>query len=228
MLSRNDCVLKTSGNFKITSLVARYSLSSTRQPITSSLISPLGIVPLLPSLIITPRSYEACTQQSFTQYTNIFAYFLHSSLFAPCILFTVDLTWGRVPVCSPGLLLSLCDVTPEPEPRPELAPHPRPDLTQTGAGGQGPARGQWCDGDGITRLNNVRIMGLKPRLSMGSLGSHNCQTTGISAFSNPRSLARPRPPSRWHLGILLHDKIEIGVDTPSSWNATNASPWISN
>ena len=124
MLSRNDCVLKTSGNFKITSLVARYSLSSTRQPITSSLISPLGIVPLLPSLIITPRSYEACTQQSFTQYTNIFAYFLHSSLFAPCILFTVDLTWGRVPVCSPGLLLSLCDVTPEPEPRPELAPPP--------------------------------------------------------------------------------------------------------
>ena len=77
MLSRNDCVLKTSGNFKITSLVARYSLSSTRQPITSSLISPLGIVPLLPSLIITPRSYEACTQQSCTQYTNSFAYFLH-------------------------------------------------------------------------------------------------------------------------------------------------------
>ena len=70
--------------------------------------------------------------------------------------------------------------------------------------------------NGITRLNNVRIMGLKPRLSMGSLGSHNCQTTGISAFSNPRSLARPRPPSRWHLGILLDDKIEIGVDTPSS------------
>ena len=149
------------------------------------------------------------------------------SLFAP-VIFNSHLTWHES-VCSPGLLLSLCVVTPEPEPRRELAPPPPAWYnTDRSSGGQGPARGQWCDGDGITRLNNVRIMGLKPRLSMGSVGSHNCQTTGISAFSNPRSLAGPRPPSRWHLGILLHDKIEIGVDTPSSWNATNASPWISN
>ena len=129
-------------------------------------------------------------------------------------------------VCSPGLLLSLCEGHRSQGRSRSWLRQARPDLPQTGAGGQGPARGQWWDG--ITRLNNVRIMGLKPRLSMGSLGSHNCQTTGISAFSNPRSLAGPRPPSRWHLGILLHDKIEIGVDTPSSWNATNASPWISN
>ena len=231
MLSRNDCVLKTSGNFKITSLVARYSLSSTRQPITSSLISPLGIVPLLPSLIITPRSYEACTQQSCTVYTitrislHIFS-ILHFLPPAYCS----QLTWHEaVCPCAPPDCCCHYAMWHRSRSRGRSWPrHPRPDLTQTGAGGQGPARGQWCDGDGITRLNNVRIMGLKPRLSMGSLGSHNCQTTGISAFSNPRSLAGPRPPSRWHLGILLHDKIEIGVDTPSSWNATNASPWISN
>lgn len=135
MLSRNDCVLKTSGNFKITSLVARYSLSCPVQPITSSLISPLGIVPLLESLIITARSYEA---YSNTQHTNILAYFLHWPVtFCPLILFTVEgrclpvCPWHRM-LCSPGLLLSLCDVTPEPRPGARPA---KPGLmfSQTGA-----------------------------------------------------------------------------------------------
>ena len=95
MLSRNDCVLKTSGNFKITSLVARYSLCCPAQPITSSLISPLGIVPLLESLIITPRSYEAPHNTHSTQIS--LAYFLHRPVtFCPLILFTVE---GDVSCC---------------------------------------------------------------------------------------------------------------------------------
>ena len=165
------------------------------------------------------------------------AYFLQRPVtFCPLILFTVEGLMSPYPdmvcklMCSPGLLLSLCDVTPESEPRPELAP-PTPGWCslRPGPGGQGPAlRGQWYDG--ITRLNNVRIIGLKPRLSMGSLGITQTVKLLEDFCIFKCSLQRSAPPSlcQRFAGFLLHDKIEIGVDTPSSWNATNASPWISN
>ena len=176
MLSRNDCVLKTSGNFKITSLVPHYSFSIPPQPIISE--APLGIVPLLAhnhGSLLWGRPY------TMDDYFSIFyPFILHFFL---CSLFTLA---GDPRVLSTGLLLSLCDVTPEPEPGAEL---PTPAWSETGAGGRGPR-----EDNGITRLNNVRIMVLKPRLSMGSLGSHNCQTTRISAFSIP-CLASPRPAS---------------------------------
>lgn len=77
----------------------------------------------------------------------------------------------------------------------------RPDVqSDRGSGGQGPAwRGQWYDG--ITRLNNVRIMGLKPRLSMGSLGI--TQTVKLLGFLHFQMLALHRyAPPRPHSAIF--------------------------
>ena len=70
MLSRDDCVLKTSGNFKITSLVARYSLG--RPSSANHLISPLGIAPLLQNLIIITSPMRRCCTMKYS-YTHIFS-----------------------------------------------------------------------------------------------------------------------------------------------------------
>ena len=102
---------------------------------------------------------------------------------------------------------------------------PRPEITQTG--GRGPApRGQWWDG--ITRLNNAlcRIMGPETETLNGITANHT--TVKLLGFLHFQILAVHPLRSALLLGILLHSKIQIGVDTPSSWNATNASPWISN
>ena len=213
MLSRNDCVLKTSGNFKITSLVARYSLSCPVQPITSSLISPLGIVPLLESLIITARSYEAHKYYSNTQYTNIISIFSPLTRhFLPLDIIHSWAVMSSLPLtsyawCAPSDCCCHYAMWHRSRGR-ELAPPTPAWSLDRGPGGQGLAtRGQWYDG--ITRLNNVRIMGLKPRLSMGSLGI--TQTVKLLGFLHFQMLApslRPAPPSLAIFSLVFSSTIK--------------------
>ena len=178
MLSRDDCVLKTSGNFKITSLVARFSSAN-------HLISPLGIAPLLENLIIITVLWEGVyAAQQYTIYTTL-------SIFSPIDPghFTAhfsQLTSAPSMFCFPGLLLSLWGSAGS-WPR-----QPRPDLRQTG--GRGPRYcwlWQWWDG--ITRLNNVRIMGPETETLNGITANHT--TVKLLGFLHFQSPSPTRPPT---------------------------------